>query len=276
MNKRLLFSGGAVILLFLTAVLSPWLCPYDPARQDYTAVLLPPSFSHPFGTDRFGRDMLSRVLAGSRLSLFSTLILVLTAATAGTCIGLFCCFSCRAADLAVMRAADIFLAFPGMVFALAAAAVLGGGTGNAVLALALVSWPKYARLSRSRAMSLNREPFMLAARMAGDTPVQLALRHLLPNMGGQILVTAALDMGTMMMELAALSFLGLGAQPPAAEWGSMMNGGRSMLQLYPWTVLTPGIGIFVSVAVFHSFGDALRAYMNPENRKKGVYGTIET
>ena len=144
--------------------------------------------------------------------------------------------------------------------------MIDGGIWGAVLALAAVSWPKYARLARSQTRTLFGADFIAAARLAGNTTAGLVWRHILPNIGGQILVTAVLDIGTMMMELAALSFLGLGAEPPTAEWGSMMSAGRSLLWVYPWVVLTPGIGIFVAVALFNLFGDALRDALDPRNR----------
>jgi peptide/nickel transport system permease protein len=161
----------------------------------------------------------------------------------------------------------VCLAFPGLVFALAIAALLGGGVGNAVIALAVISWPKYARVARSQTLALKNVPFVLAARLSGCTSLQMILRHILPNILGPILVTAMLDIGTMMMELAGLSFLGLGAQPPTAEWGNMMSGGRSMLQTYPWLVLSPGLAIFVTVVIFNLLGDTVRDYMDPKNSR---------
>ena len=245
-------------LLLLAAAFARRLCPFDPYAQDYAAALLPPGPEHPLGTDRYGRDMLSRVLMGGQVSIFSTLALVAAIAVFGTAVGVICGYVGGAADAVLMRLSDLCLAFPGLVFALAVAAVLGGSVVNAVLALAAISWPKYARLARSQTLALRRSDFIAAARLAGSRPWQVAVRHLLPNILGPILVTAALDIGTMMMELAGLSFLGLGAQPPTAEWGSMMSDGRSMLQTYPWVVLAPGLAIFVTVALFNLLGDAVR------------------
>ena len=161
----------------------------------------------------------------------------------------------------------ICLAFPGLVFAMAVAAVLGGGISNAVIALAVISWPKYSRVARSQTLALKNSPYIHASVLAGDSSVQIIWRHILPNIVGPILVTAMLDIGTMMMELAGLSFLGLGAQPPTAEWGSMMSTGRSMLQTYPWIVLSPGIAIFISVAIFNLLGDTVRDYLDPRSSR---------
>ena len=210
--------------------------------------------------------MLSRVIMGGQVSIFSTLILVAVISVFGTGVGVVCGYAEGLTDGVVMRICDVCLAFPGLVFALAVAALLGGGIQNAVIALAVVSWPKYARIARSQTLTLKNSDFIYASRLAGCRGWQIILRHILPNILGQIVVTAVLDMGTMMMELAGLSFLGLGAMPPTAEWGRMMSSGRSMIQTYPWVVITPGIGIFVSVAVFNLLGDTFRDYLDKKIR----------
>ena len=260
-KRKLLCFAGLALLLLAVALLAEQLSPYDPNQQNYEMALQAPSMAHPFGTDRYGRDMLSRVLAGARISIFSALAVVLASSVLGTGVGILCGYAGKVLDTVLMRIADVCLAFPGLVFALAVAALLNGGTINAVIALTAVSWPKYARLSRGQTLAVRQEDYIAAARLSGDSTLQILVRHVLPGIGSQILVTAMLDVGTMMMELAALSFLGLGARPPVAEWGSMMSGGRSMLQTWHWVVLTPGIGIFVTVAVFNLLGDALRDYL---------------
>lgn len=252
------------ILLLLATLFARQLAPYDPDAQDMTQALQPPSARHWMGTDRHGRDLFSRVLVGGQTSIFATLALVAVISGFGTAVGTLCGFYGGKADALVMRISDVCLAFPGLVFALAVAALLGGGIHNAVIALAVITWPKYARLARSQTLSVKTSPYISASRMAGNSGIQTMVRHILPNILGPILVTAVLDIGTMMMELAGLSFLGLGAQPPTAEWGSMMSSGRSMLQIYPWVVLSPGVGIFVTVAVFNLLGDCLRDYLDPK------------
>lgn len=207
--------------------------------------------------------MLSRVIIGSRTSVTSALILVAIISVMGTALGIVAGYLGGVVDGIIMRVSDICLAFPGLVFAMAIAAVLNGGVESAVLALAAVSWPKYARIARSQTLALKDAEFMQAARLSGGSLSQLIFRHLLPNIIGPILATATMDIGTMMMEIAALSFLGLGAKPPVAEWGSMMSDGRSMLQTYPWVVLTPGLAVFVSVTVFNLLGDAVRDALDP-------------
>lgn len=263
---RLAVLLAVTLLLLLAVACARLICSFDPDAHNYAAVLQPPGGAHPLGTDRYGRDLLARVLAGGQVSIFSALALVGITTLAGTAAGMLCGWFGGAADTVVMRLADLCLAFPGLVLALALTAALGGGTFHAVLALAVAGWPKYARLARTRTLALRDAPFVDAARMAGGGSMQILCRHLLPNLLGPVLVTAALDVGTMMMELAGLSFLGLGAQPPAAEWGSMMSDGRSMLQSYPWVVLAPGGAIFVTVSLFHLLGDTLRDLLDPGSR----------
>ena len=256
------------VVLLLAALFSRQLCPYDPDLQNLTEAMKPPGLSHPFGTDRYGRDLLSRVLVGGRTSIFSALFLVLVTAMAGTVVGMAAGWAGGILDTLLMRLTDLFLAFPGLVFALAVAGVLGGGLGNAVLALAVVGWPKFARISRSLTLAEKEKTYLCAARLSGNGPLKLLFFHVLPNISGQILVTAVLDIGTMIMELAGLSFLGLGVKPPMAEWGSMINDGRSMLQVAPWMVLAPGIAVFVTVMIFNLLGDAVRDELSPGQRQK--------
>lgn len=266
-RSRLIFFGALVLLLLFCAIFSKYLCPYDPYAQDLSQAKLPPDAAHPLGTDRYGRDMLSRVLIGSRSSIFSALLLVVIISVFGTVLGVFCAWRGAWVDALVMRISDLFLAFPGLVFALAVAGVLGGGLHNAMIALAAISWPKYARLARSQTLAQKDLPYLKAARLAGCSNTQIIFRHILPNIIAPILVTAMLDIGTMMMELAGLSYLGLGAKPPMAEWGSMMSDGRSLLQTEPWVILAPGFAILISVMLFNLLGDAVRDYLDPKPRK---------
>lgn len=262
--KLFLFAALAATLLLIT-IFARDICPYDPYAQDLSQAMQPPSAAHPMGTDTYGRDMLSRVLIGAQTSISSTFALVAIITVFGTIVGIFCGYYGGVVDSVMMRISDICLAFPGLVFAMAVAAILNGGVQNAVIALALISWPKYSRIARSQTLSMKSLPYMQAAQLAGDSALQMIVRHVLPNSVGPILVTSMLDIGTMMMEIAGLSFLGLGAQPPVAEWGSMMSSGRSMLQTYPWIVLSPGLAIFVSVVIFNLLGDTIRDYMDPKN-----------
>lgn len=262
--KLIVFAGLAAALLLIT-IFAKYICPYDPYAQDLTQAMQPPSAAHLMGTDTYGRDMLSRVLIGAQTSISSTFALVAIITVFGTVVGIFCGYYGGIVDSVMMRISDVCLAFPGLVFAMAVAAILDGGVRNAVIALALISWPKYSRIARGQTLSIKNLPYMQASQLAGDSVLQMIFRHVLPNIAGPILVTSMLDIGTMMMEIAGLSFLGLGAQPPVAEWGSMMSSGRSMLQTYPWIVLSPGLAIFVSVVIFNLLGDTIRDYMDPKN-----------
>ena len=264
--KLIVFAGLAAALLLIT-IFAKYICPYDPYAQDLTQAMQPPSKAHLMGTDTYGRDMLSRVLIGAQTSISSTFALVAIITVFGTVVGIFCGYYGGIVDSVMMRISDVCLAFPGLVFAMAVAAILDGGVGNAVIALALISWPKYSRIARGQTLSIKNLPYMQASQLAGDSVLQMIFRHVLPNIAGPILVTSMLDIGTMMMEIAGLSFLGLGAQPPVAEWGSMMSSGRSMLQTYPWIVLSPGLAIFVSVVIFNLLGDTIRDYMDPKNTR---------
>ena len=264
--KLIVFAGLAAALLLIT-IFAKYICPYDPYAQDLTQAMQPPSAAHLMGTDTYGRDMLSRVLIGAQTSISSTFALVAIITVFGTVVGIFCGYYGGIVDSVMMRISDVCLAFPGLVFAMAVAAILDGGVRNEVIALALISWPKYSRIARGQTLSIKNLPYMQASQLAGDSVLQMIFRHVLPNIAGPILVTSMLDIGTMMMEIAGLSFLGLGAQPPVAEWGSMMSSGRSILQTYPWIVLSPGLAIFVSVVIFNLLGDTIRDYMDPKNTR---------
>ena len=265
--RKLVVFAMLAVLLVLAALFAEYLCPYDPYAQNLREALQAPSGAHLLGTDRYGRDMLSRVIMGGQSSIASTLVCVAVVTVIGTAVGVISGWRTGALDALLMRTSDVFLAFPGLVFALAVAGVLGGGIQNAVIALCAIGWPKFARIARSQTLAVRDASFIQAARMQGTKGLALIARHVLPNIAGPIVVCAVLDIGTMMMELAGLSYLGLGAQPPMAEWGSMMSDGRSMLQTAPWCVLAPGLAIFVTVLVFNLLGDTLRDYLDP--KKKG-------
>lgn len=270
-KAKLVFFLVLTALLLFVAAFAKYLCPYDPYVQDLALAQKPPGPEHLLGTDRYGRDMFSRVIIGSTTSIYATLLLVAVITVAGTAIGIFCGRKGGKADTVLMRISDLFLAFPGLVFALAVAGVLGGGIQNAIIALAVISWPKFARLARGLTLTQKDSAYLMAAKLSGSSTGKLLLKHILPNIAGPILVTSVLDIGTMMMELAGLSFLGLGVKPPMAEWGSMISDGRSMLQISPWMVLAPGMAIFITVMIFNLLGDTIRDYMDPKerNRRRG-------
>ena len=266
-KTRLAVFGALALLLIVCSFFSEYLTPYDPYLQNLDIAKQPPTRAHPLGTDRYGRDMLSRVIAGSRASIFSTLLLVAVITALGTAVGVTCGWVGGLTDTVLMRISDVFLAFPGLVFALAVAGSLGGGLQNAIIALAAISWPKYARIARSQTLSQKESQWMKAVRLSGSGTGKIIWGHILPNILGPILVTSMLDIGTMMMELAALSFLGLGAKPPIPEWGSMMSDTRSLMTTSPWITFSPGIAIFLSVMIFNLLGDTIRDYADPKSRR---------
>ena len=203
-KAKLVFFLVLTALLLFVAAFAKYLCPYDPYAQDLALAQKPPGPEHLLGTDRYGRDMLSRVIIGSTTSIYATLLLVAVITVAGTAIGIFCGWKGGKADTVLMRISDLFLAFPGLVFALAVAGVLGGGIQNAIIALAVISWPKFARLARGLTLTQKDSAYLMAAKLSGSSTGKLLLKHILPNIAGPILVTSVLDIGTMMMELAGL------------------------------------------------------------------------
>ena len=266
-KQKMLVFGVLAGMVILIALFAPYLTSYDPYEQDLGNALLPPGKEHLLGTDRYGRDMLFRVMVGAQSTIFSALLLVVVITITGSIIGIICGYHGGKLDVFLMRLSDIFLAFPGMVFAIAVASVMSGGIFNAVVALACISWPKYARITRSQVMAIKNMPYIEAAKLSGSGTLKIIRKHILPNIAGAIVVTAVLDIGTMIMEIAGLSFLGLGATPPTAEWGSMMSNGRSMLQTSPWVILAPGTAIFLTVMIFNLAGDTMRDILDPRQRK---------
>lgn len=253
-----------VLLVVGFALFAPWLAPYDPYDAVMRQALQAPSAEHIFGTDKLGRDCFSRILYGTRTSLIMTMVVVTMITVIGTFIGVVAGYSGGKVDTVLMRIVDMMLAFPGIVLAIAIAGMLGGNIINAILALAAVNWTKYARLGRSLTLKLRERDFIAAAVTSGTRPLQLLWRHILPNILPTIVITAAMDIGVMIMELAGLSFLGFGAQPPTPEWGLMLNEGRQHIQTAPWLMLYPGLAILVVVAIFNLWGDSLRDIMDPQ------------
>lgn len=265
-RARLYLWGGLLLALMLGVMFAEYLIPWDAYAQDLSMAEQPPSAMHLLGTDRYGRDMLARVLVGGRTSISGALMVVLLITAIGAGIGTGSGWYGGRIEQAWMGLSDVFLAFPGLVLALAVAGVSGGGMLQAVLALAAIGWPKYARLSRRLTVSLKGEPYIDIARMRGISSWKIIGCHILPNMAGPLLTTAVLDIGTMMMELAALSFLGLGVKPPTPEWGAMMSEGRRFLQLSPWMVMAPGAAMCLTVGLFHLLGEALREKLDPKGK----------
>lgn len=262
-NRAFAVTSVLVLCLLLIAIAAPVIAPYDPTHAAMKDAFLEPGAQHLFGTDKLGRDCFSRVLYGARASLTGVLVLVASVFVVGTTMGVVSGYFGGKVEMVIMRISDMMISFPGMILAIAIAGIMGGSLVNAVFALTIVSWTKYARLSRSMVLKVKRRDFVEAAIVNGGTPGHILWVHILPNILPMMVITAAADIGALMMELAGLSFLGFGSQPPAPEWGLMLNEGRQQLQTAPWLMFFPGLAIFVTVVVFNLWGDNLRDVLDP-------------
>ena len=262
-NRAFAVTSVLVLCLLLIAIAAPVIAPYDPTHAAMKDAFLEPGAQHLFGTDKLGRDCFSRVLYGARASLTGVLVLVASVFVVGTTMGVVSGYFGGKVDMVIMRISDMMISFPGMILAIAIAGIMGGSLVNAVFALTIVSWTKYARLSRSMVLKVKRRDFVEAAIVNGGTPGHILWVHILPNILPMMVITAAADIGALMMELAGLSFLGFGSQPPAPEWGLMLNEGRQQLQTAPWLMFFPGLAILVTVVVFNLWGDNLRDVLDP-------------
>ncbi|BEU86642.1 ABC transporter permease [Selenomonas sp. TAMA-11512] len=255
-------------LILIVSLFSAQLAPYDPYATDSQLILKAPSAAHLLGTDNYGRDILSRILAGGRTSIFASIFIILIAGTFGSLIGLLSGYYRGRPDGVLMRITDVFQAFPDIVLAIAVAGVLGGGLFNAVLALILTAWTQYARIARGATIAVKEETYIHAARLSGCSDLCILFGHILPNIAGPLIVTAVLHVSTMMMGLAGLSYLGIGVQIPAAEWGAMISEGQKYLQQSPHVVLAPSAAMVAVMMVFNMFGDQLRDLLDPKTREK--------
>ena len=264
-DRKLFYLYSVLVFaLIATAVIAPYFATYDPYTSSMQMSLLPPSSEHLFGTDKLGRDSFTRILYGMRISIAMALGIVFIMSVVGTLIGIIAGFTGGKVDTLLMRFTDMVLAFPGIVLAIAIAGMLGGSIANTILALSVVGWTRYARLARSLTLKLAQQDFLAAAVTNGTRTSMIIWRHIAPNLLPTIILTAATDIGAMMMEIAGLSFLGFGAQPPTPEWGLMLNEGRQLIQTAPWLMVYPGVAILVVVAVFNLWGDSLRDVMDPK------------
>ncbi|WP_436435451.1 ABC transporter permease [Lonsdalea quercina] len=266
--NSLTIGGVLLVLLIGIALLAPWLAPFDPNAQSITQRLLPPSPEHWLGTDGFGRDLLSRVLYGARPTLLLvSLILVLTVPV-GLLVGIGAGYLGGWIEKVLMRLTDIVLSLPGLVIALAMVAVLGPGLINGALALALTSWPQFARQARAETLALRRSDYLAAARMQGITGLRLMSGHILPLCLPGAVVRAALSLGGIILASAGLGFLGMGVQPPTAEWGSMVAEGSKVIFDQWWVAAAPGGAILFASLTFNLLGDGLRDKLDPRHEKQ--------
>ncbi|MFN3428338.1 MAG: nickel transporter permease [Candidatus Sericytochromatia bacterium] len=267
LNRGAVLGAVILVLFVLTAILAPWLAPYSPTEQALASRLSPPSGAHWLGTDDLGRDLLSRLIFGTQVSLRVGVIAVALALVGGTALGLLAGYRGGRTDEVVMRGLDVLLAFPSILLAILVVAVLGPSLENAIVAIAIVNIPVYARLVRAAVMSLKHQEFIEASRASGAGHGRIVWHHIVPNCLTPITVQATLGIGTAILETAGLSFLGLGAQPPTPEWGTMLNDARPYIRDAWWIITFPGVAIIVTVLGFNLLGDGLRDMLDPKGRR---------
>ena len=257
LKRKTIILSIIIIAILIFSFFAPYFTPNDPYLTNPSMMRQPPSAEFWFGTDQLGRCVFSRVLAGARTSIFATLMLVIISFFIGAGIGVICGYYGGFVDNIIMRITDIMLSVPQLVLAIAVAGILGGSLVNTLIAIGVTSWTSYARLARSHTMRIKNLPYINSCRMTGCGDLHILLLHIIPNLIGPMLVNATLEIGTTMLSIAGLSFLGLGVAPPAAEWGSMVSEGRSFLQLAPWTVFAPALSILFAVMIFNYFGESV-------------------
>ncbi len=265
-RKGAMVALGVIVVLALLAILAPYISPYDPARQSWSAVRKAPSMLNWFGTDEVGRDILTRILYGARASLSAGVISVGIALAIGVPVGLLAGYAGGFIDGIISRFTDAMLACPFLILAIALAAFLGPSLSNAMIAIGITATPIFVRLTRGQVLTVKAEDYVEAARAVGNPHWRIAFRHILPNVLPQLLVQATLTIATAIIAEASLSFLGLGQQPPAPSWGSMLNSAQRFLTNAPWMAVWPGLAIFVTVLSFNLLGDGLRDALDPRSK----------
>ncbi len=270
--RRLVKRKGAVVglviiaVFLLLAVFAPMIAPHDPIRQSWGAIRKPPSLEHWFGTDKSGRDLFSRVIFGARASLLAGVVSISIALGLGVPLGLLAGYGGKWTDALISRITDAMLACPFLILAIALAAFLGPSLQNAMIAIGLTATPIFVRLTRGQVLAVKVEDYVEAARAVGNPPTRIALKHILPNILPALIVQATISVATAIIAEASLSFLGLGQQPPAPSWGSMLNTAQRFLTNAPWMAIWPGLAIFLVVLSFNMVGDGLRDALDPKQR----------
>jgi peptide/nickel transport system permease protein len=263
-NRLALIGLGIIVLLVAVAALAPVIAPYPPNAPDLASRLAPMSAEHWLGTDELGRDILARIIHGSRLTLYVIVLVAIIAAPVGLLIGTVAGYAGGWLDTVLMRITDIFLAFPKLILALAFVAALGPGIENAIIAIAVTAWPPYARIARAETITIRQADFIKAARLQGAGPIRLIWGHIVPLCLSSLIVRVTLDMAGIILTAAGLGFLGLGAQPPLPEWGAMISSGRKFMLDQWWVAAMPGVAIFVVSLGFNLLGDGLRDILDPK------------
>ncbi|RVT83296.1 ABC transporter permease [Rhodobacteraceae bacterium CCMM004] len=264
-NRAALAGLIVLVLLVAMAVIGPYLTPYSPLQQDLTARLQPPSAQHWLGTDDLGRDILTRILYGARITLMMALLVAAIAGPIGLAVGATAGYLGGWFDIVAMRLVDVFLSFPSLILALAFVAALGPGIENAVIAISLSAWPPIARLARAEALTVRKSDYIAAARLQGASSMRLILKHVMPICLPSVVVRVTLNMAGIILTAAGLGFLGLGAQPPSPEWGAMLASGRQFMLTSWWLAATPGAAIMLVSLAFNLLGDGLRDVLDPRN-----------
>ncbi len=272
-RKNYILYIGAVlsVLLVLVTFFAPLLEPCDPTKMELSQKFIAPCREFVFGTDHLGRDILSRVIEGARVSLSVAVAVVFFSAMVGIVLGMLSGYVGGVADMVIMRIVDVLLAFPAMIFALALSTIIGTGQTNLIIAIICIQWTRYARIARGEALMLKNAEYIEAARSIGNNTVQILFKYVFPNIISKVLIMASLDIGSIILYCASLSFLGLGAQPPSPDWGVMISEGKDYLQYAPWLTIFPGLAIAVSALAFNMLGDGLRDWLDP--RMKDVIRT---
>lgn len=259
-------AGLSLILVFLTLA-APWLEPYNPTKMELSQKFMAPCREFIFGTDHLGRDIFSRILEGSRVSLSVAVLVVVCSALVGILLGMISGYAGGVVDMVIMRIVDVLLAFPAMIFALALSTMIGTGQMNLIIAITCIQWTRYARIARGEALMLKNAEYIEAARSIGNSTVQVLFKYVFPNIISKILIMASMDIGSIILYCASLSFLGLGAQPPSPDWGVMISEGKDYLQYAPWLTIFPGLAIAVSALAFNMLGDGLRDRLDPRMKE---------
>lgn len=262
LNHKAKVGLGIILLLTITALFAPFIATADPAANDLANRLQPPGQAGLLGTDYFGRDVFSRVVYGAQISIGITLIILAVSVVFGLVLGLICGYYRGFLDSAVMTVVEILLAFPSMILALVVVGIMGAGLMNAVIAICLVSWIGYTRLVRGMTLSIKEREFVKAAKISGSSDIKIITRHIFPTIFSSVVVYAATNISTIIMQVAALSFLGLGVQPPIAEWGNMLNEAKGFITVAPWLTLAPSFALVLMITGFNLFGEGLTQSIN--------------
>lgn len=264
-DKVSLLGLVIIILIILVALIGPWLAPNDPIQIKLGQALMKSCWEYPLGTDHLGRCILSRIIYGARVSLSTSFLVLVIVMTVGIAVGTLSGYVGKTLDNIIVSIMDVLLAFPGLILALAIAGILGPSITNVMIAIAAVHWVGYARIIRGMVISIKEKEYVLAARASGTRPIRIVCQHIIPNIISPVIVLATLDMGSILLTISGLSFLGLGAQPPMPEWGAMLNDGRPYIQVAPRLMVFPGLAILTTVLAFNLMGDGLRDLFDPRD-----------